>query len=68
MAHHSIFYAVAQAVFLIFCFRWRDLLEVQEDVDEFAAGGGPAKKWMARARCGAACSDFRTQPSQGLLI
>ncbi|KAH9833704.1 RNA polymerase I-specific transcription initiation factor RRN3 [Rhodofomes roseus] len=47
MAHHSIFYAVVQAVFLIFCFRWRDLLEDQEDVDEFTAASAPAKKWMA---------------------
>ncbi|KAF9814394.1 hypothetical protein IEO21_05128 [Rhodonia placenta] len=46
MAHHSVFYAVAQAVFLIFCFRWRDLLEDQDDVDEFAAAAAPAKKWM----------------------
>ncbi|TFK22355.1 RNA polymerase I-specific transcription initiation factor RRN3 [Coprinopsis marcescibilis] len=29
-SQHTIFYAVAQAVFLIFCFRWRDL---QEELD-----------------------------------
>ncbi|OCH84222.1 RNA polymerase I-specific transcription initiation factor RRN3 [Obba rivulosa] len=46
MAHHSVFYAVAQAVFLIFCFRWRDLLEAQDDVDEYASHGTPPKKWM----------------------
>ena len=46
MAHHSIFYAVAQAVFLVFCFRWRDLLEENDDVDEFTPTSGPAKKWM----------------------
>lgn len=46
MAHHSIFYAVAQAVFLVFCFRWRDLLEEDDDVDEFTPASGPAKKWM----------------------
>ncbi|EMD40585.1 hypothetical protein CERSUDRAFT_111179 [Gelatoporia subvermispora B] len=46
MAHHSVFYAVAQAVFLIFCFRWRDLLEDQEEVDEYATHGTPSKKWM----------------------
>ena len=50
-AHHSVFYAVAQAVFLIFCFRWRDLLEDgaegEEDIDEFAGPTpGPPKKWM----------------------
>ena len=36
-AELSVFYAVVQAVFLIFCFRWRDLLEVigdGEDGDE----------------------------------
>ncbi|KZT71473.1 RNA polymerase I-specific transcription initiation factor RRN3 [Daedalea quercina L-15889] len=47
VAHYSVFYAVAQAVFLIFCFRWRDLLEDEEDVDEFTVPTGPAKKWMA---------------------
>ncbi|KZT05644.1 RNA polymerase I-specific transcription initiation factor RRN3 [Laetiporus sulphureus 93-53] len=46
MAHHSVFYAVAQAVFLIFCFRWRDLLEYQEDIDEFTSVGAPPKQWM----------------------
>lgn len=30
---HSVFYAVAQAVFLIFCFRWRDLVG-GDDIDE----------------------------------
>ena len=46
IAQHSVFYAVAQAVFLIFCFRWRDLLEDQDEVDEFAPTQGPPKKWM----------------------
>ncbi|KAI0331255.1 RNA polymerase I-specific transcription initiation factor RRN3 [Cubamyces sp. BRFM 1775] len=46
VAQHSVFYAVSQAVFLIFCFRWRDLLEDQDEVDEFAPSNGPAKKWM----------------------
>ncbi|EDR12293.1 RNA polymerase I-specific transcription initiation factor RRN3 family protein [Laccaria bicolor S238N-H82] len=32
-AQHAVFYAVAQAVFLIFCFRWRDLLQ-DADVDD----------------------------------
>jgi len=51
----SVFYAIAQAVFLIFCFRWRDLVEGDENDD--AEGGrdrgqdaleGPLKKtWMA---------------------
>ncbi|EIW61642.1 RNA polymerase I-specific transcription initiation factor RRN3 [Trametes versicolor FP-101664 SS1] len=46
VAQHSVFYAVAQAVFLIFCFRWRDLLEDVDEVDEFAPAQGPPKKWM----------------------
>ncbi|KAF8341260.1 uncharacterized protein EI90DRAFT_3116393 [Cantharellus anzutake] len=45
----SLFYAVAQAVFLIFCFRWRDLLEAPlsgegeevEDPDDVAP-----KRWI----------------------
>lgn len=45
-AHYNIFYAVAQAVFLIFCFRWRDLQQDEEDLDELAAGTVPASKWM----------------------
>ncbi len=38
---HMVFYAVAQAVFLIFCFRWRDLLGsgIDEDEDELALRG-----------------------------
>ncbi|KAG6330825.1 hypothetical protein ID866_8263 [Astraeus odoratus] len=42
MAHHSQFYAIAQAVFLIFCFRWRDL---EEEFDETEEHQGQ-KKWM----------------------
>ena len=47
----GMFYAVCQAVFLIFCFRWRDLIEDQvEDVDELAElhAGRQAKKWLPR--------------------
>jgi len=45
--HHSVFYAVSQAVFLIFCFRWRDLLEdKEEDVDDLLGEQKPNKKWM----------------------
>jgi len=46
MTHHSIFYAVSQAVFLIFCFRWRDLEEEPDDADELL-GAGPGKKWIS---------------------
>jgi RNA polymerase I-specific transcription initiation factor RRN3 len=46
MAHHSIFYAVSQAIFLIFCFRWRDLEEELEDADELL-GGSAGTKWMS---------------------
>ncbi|KAJ6466697.1 RNA polymerase I-specific transcription initiation factor RRN3 [Mycena vitilis] len=40
----GVFYAVAQSVFLIFCFRWRDLLEEDLDVDDLVAK--PGKDWM----------------------
>ncbi|KAH7922981.1 RNA polymerase I-specific transcription initiation factor RRN3 [Leucogyrophana mollusca] len=42
MAHHSVFYAIAQAVFLIFCFRWRDLQEEEDDAEDLRG----RKKWM----------------------
>ncbi|KAI6116530.1 RNA polymerase I-specific transcription initiation factor RRN3 [Pisolithus croceorrhizus] len=42
MAHHSLFYAIVQAVFLIFCFRWRDLEEEFDESEEYQTG----KKWM----------------------
>ncbi|GAA5884869.1 hypothetical protein JCM6882_007131 [Rhodosporidiobolus microsporus] len=43
-----VFYAVAQAVFYIFCFRWRDLLEEDEMDDEAALFGleGGGRRWM----------------------
>ncbi|KAI0052762.1 RNA polymerase I-specific transcription initiation factor RRN3 [Auriscalpium vulgare] len=43
----TVFYAVAQAVFLVFCFRWRDLME-EQDEDEFSASllHRTGKKWM----------------------
>ncbi|KAJ4479198.1 RNA polymerase I-specific transcription initiation factor RRN3 [Lentinula aciculospora] len=50
---NTVFYAVAQALFLIFCFRWRDLLEDGEEEEEMASvhlrvtKTIPAgKKWM----------------------
>ncbi|KAG6854356.1 hypothetical protein C0991_007861 [Blastosporella zonata] len=48
MSEHTVFYAVAQAVFLIFCFRWRDLLEEQEGDDEFLIGNTAdgRNKWI----------------------
>jgi RNA polymerase I-specific transcription initiation factor RRN3 len=39
--NHSIFYAIVQSVFLIFCFRWRDL---QEEPDEQEVG---RKIWIS---------------------
>lgn len=38
---HMVFYAVAQAVFLIFCFRWRDMIgsDTEEAEDELALKG-----------------------------
>lgn len=55
---HIVFYAVAQAVFLIFCFRWRDLVvgadeELQNEtrlsgtsVQGDGSSGGKAQKWI----------------------
>jgi RNA polymerase I-specific transcription initiation factor RRN3 len=47
-SQHGVFFAAAQAVFLIFCFRWRDLLERGEDEDEAGADAPPppGAKWM----------------------
>lgn len=41
----GVFYAVAQAIFLIFCFRWRDLLEQSTEDDPDEAEEAP-KKWI----------------------
>ncbi|PBL02973.1 RNA polymerase I-specific transcription initiation factor RRN3 [Armillaria gallica] len=41
-AQNSIFYAVSQSLFLVFCFRWRDMQE-DEDEDIVKTEG---KKWM----------------------
>ena len=49
--YRGMFYAVCQAVLLIFCFRWRDLIEDQvEDVDELVElhTGRPARKWLPK--------------------
>ncbi|QRV72898.1 RNA polymerase I-specific transcription-initiation factor [Ceratobasidium sp. AG-Ba] len=45
VSRHALFYAIAQAVFLIYCFRWREL---GEDPDVLLAEGddGPPKTWM----------------------
>jgi len=43
-SQHTVFYAVAQAVFLIFCFRWRDLQEDMEVILE--RGPGAKDKWI----------------------
>ncbi|KAK7470311.1 DNA independent RNA polymerase I transcription factor [Stygiomarasmius scandens] len=54
-AQNTVFYAVSQALFLIFCFRWRDLLEDEDSLEEeadndfFGSGGDglkKGKKWM----------------------
>ncbi|KAH6914814.1 ribosomal DNA transcription factor Rrn3 [Coprinopsis sp. MPI-PUGE-AT-0042] len=50
-AQHMVFYAVAQAVFLIFCFRWRDLQdEVEVEHEEDGLGKGVKDKWMSNLR------------------
>ncbi|KAF5363263.1 hypothetical protein D9756_000229 [Leucocoprinus leucothites] len=55
---HTVFYAVTQAVFLIFCFRWRDLLDFAEDAEtdhvhhftgiyqDEVVSDGKSRKWM----------------------
>lgn len=48
-AHHTLFYAVAQAVFLIFCFRWRDLQVVGEiEMDDLGSDTLSHKKWIPK--------------------
>ena len=48
-AQNTVFYAVVQAVFLVFCFRWRDLLEDAEE-DEGSSipvsANMAGKKWL----------------------
>ncbi|KAK1223334.1 DNA independent RNA polymerase I transcription factor [Marasmius sp. AFHP31] len=39
---NSVFHAVAQAVFLIFCFRWRDLLVDDDDNDALPPSSNPS--------------------------
>lgn len=49
----AVFYAVAQAVFLIFCFRWRDLVEddgngeADGEGEQATLAGPPKRMWMA---------------------
>jgi RNA polymerase I-specific transcription initiation factor RRN3 len=49
----GVLYAVAQAVFLIFCFRWRDLVEgdcngeVDGEGEQDALTGPPKRMWIA---------------------
>ena len=48
----GVFYAVAQAVFLIFCFRWRDLVEggdnegEEREQEQDTLAGPPKRMWM----------------------
>lgn len=43
--HFSVFYAVAQAVFLVFCFRWRDFEGAAEEDEEGVPKSN--RKWVA---------------------
>lgn len=46
-APQGVFYAVAQAVFLIFCFRWRELVEGDAEGELDVLVGSPKRMWMA---------------------
>jgi RNA polymerase I-specific transcription initiation factor RRN3 len=46
-APQGVFYAVAQAVFLIFCFRWRELVEGDAEGEPDLLVGSPKRMWMA---------------------
>lgn len=41
-----VFYAVAQAAFYIFCFRWKDFLDESEEEIEFLEGIPAKRRWM----------------------
>lgn len=41
-----VFYAICQAIFYIFCFRWRDLLDDDDEDLETLEGLGAAHRWM----------------------
>jgi RNA polymerase I-specific transcription initiation factor RRN3 len=43
-SQYTTFYAVSQALFLIFCFRWRDLVDTEGDEDEEIVGFSISKK------------------------
>lgn len=48
-AHHTLFYAVAQAVFLIFCFRWRDLqVDDELEMDDLGMDTTSQKRWIPK--------------------
>lgn len=46
---YAMWYAIAQAAFYIFCFRWKDLMEVEEDEEDdplFAVRAGGHGRWL----------------------
>ncbi|GJJ07129.1 hypothetical protein Clacol_001329 [Clathrus columnatus] len=47
-SYHTVFYTVAQAVFLIFCFRWRDFQIEEADPDELITEPVASKKWIPK--------------------
>jgi RNA polymerase I-specific transcription initiation factor RRN3 len=44
----AVLYSIAQAIFLMFCFRWRELLdeEEEEDPDEGEVGRSRSRRWL----------------------
>ena len=42
-----VYYAVCQAAFYIFCFRWKDLLDENEEEIDLLEGVLPARRWLS---------------------
>jgi RNA polymerase I-specific transcription initiation factor RRN3 len=48
-SQHTLFYAVAQATFLIFCFRWGDLqVDDELEMDDLGIDSTSHKKWISK--------------------
>lgn len=68
--HLPVFYAVAQAVFYIFCFRWKDLLD-EGDEEEIVLETG--RRWMMgletlKKAIGSSFNPLKVCPSASLVV